>query len=392
MKTEINYKSLILYFVCIALYMFFSIMNVQIINQTLIFEEVGAGDLDRIYHYDVIGYSAAGVALLIISTYFSFRQIVISAVIVGLFSTYDLGFTEYEERMTEIYAFIGSAVTLVIGTILFIYVIGDKKITKIYGISIFLLGLLLADFSVDLVLSKIFSNQIPIDSEQIRTLTVLDISSLIGFLLIFIFNKNFIGSTSTRNVNIAVMIKNTDVEMVYFFVIFYIVMVIFYNYESYKLTDALLNIAVSNVKYYIILGMFFIGGFLGRLNNYYKLRLHQLNLLSVAILLFTFLSMPFWSIDGFLAIMGWSILGTAIYITFCLTILILAEKFRGADLRLSIILCSFAAVTGYYCGYLGVYDIEDSSDTAFLNLICLSLLGLLVYYFYVYKKNNLKNW
>lgn len=391
MKTEINYKSLIPYFICTAVYMFFAIMNVQVINQTLIFEEAAAGDLDRIYNHDIMGYSAAGILLLIISTYFSFRRIVIFSVIVSLFSIYDLGFTEYEESITEIHAFVCSATMLIITTVLFAYVISDKKITTILGISTFFLGVVVADFLVELTSAIVLSGQISITLQQIQTLVILNIIALTVFLVIFIFNKNFTFSTKTKAVNITAVAKNTGVEMIYFFVNFYIIMVIFYNYESYELTDILLRISVSNIKYYMLLGIFILSIFLNRFIKLYNL--HKINLLSITVLLFMFLSMPFWGMNNFLGFICWFILGAFMYMTFCLTILILAEKFGGSSLKIAIVLCSFAATAGYYCGYLSAYNVEDEvSETAFLILICLSLMGLLAYYFYIYKKNNLKNW
>ena len=391
MKTEINYKSLIPYFICTAVYMFSAIMNVQVINQTLIFEEAAAGDLDRIYNHDIIGYGAAGILLLIISTYFSFRRIVIFGVIVSLFSVYDLGFTKYEESITEIHAFMCSAMMLIIITILFAYIISDKKITTISGISTFFLGVMVADFSVELISATVLANQISITLQQIQTLVILNIIALIVFLVIFILNKNFAFSTKTKTANVTVIAKNTSVEMIYFFVNFYTIMIVFYNYESYELTDILLRISVSNTKYYMLLGIFILSIFLNRFINLHNL--HKINLLSITVVLFMFLSMPFWGMNNFLGVICWFILGSAMYMIFYLTILILAEKFGGSNLKIAIVLCSFAATIGYYCGYLSAYNVEEEvSETAFLGLICLSLMGLLAYYFYVYKKNNLKNW
>lgn len=391
MKTEINYKAVIPYFICTVTYIFAAITSSELISQTLIFYETSYNDLEHIYYYDILGYAIAGVILMIISSYFSFKQIAIFSLCVHLTSLISLGFSRYDERLTEIDALIYSGTNLIVIAILLSYSFSDKKITKSLAMSSFFAGITIAYFLADLLLQLLVPNDEDTSPLALKTLAGFAICCILMFLFIFINNVNFKSSVKSKTSNILIILKNIELEMLSFFSMFYIIMTIFYDYEVYELTDSLLIMSVSMTKYYLFIVIFFIAIILQRI--IIKYGSYKVNFICILGLLFTFLAMPFWGHNSFASYIFWPLIGILLYIFCYSNFIILAEKFEGSALRSAIILCSVSAAIGYYCGYITIDNTtEDLSETRFLISICLVKTSLLAYYFYAYKKYNLSKW
>ena len=116
MNTKINYKAPIPYFICITAYMFAAIVNIQVVEQVLVFKEIPAGLLDKIYHYDILGYVIGGLTLFIFSNYFNLQKIIIFNLLIYAISVYNVGFSTFSELFQKIYPMVYSATNSVIIT------------------------------------------------------------------------------------------------------------------------------------------------------------------------------------------------------------------------------------------------------------------------------------
>jgi hypothetical protein len=229
-----------------------------------------------------------------------------------------------------------------------------------------------------------------VDLSSVRKLVIVNIILIVNFLGAFIFHPCF-HLLKNKTVNSLVVLKNMDLELLASFTIFYIIMTIFYDYEIYKFTETLLMISVSAIKYYILSMMFFVSIFASKF--IFKYNMHKINMVCITILLFMLLSTPFWGDDIVSSSICWFIIATALYLYFCSNLLMLAAKFTHFYLQLAIILYALAGAVGYYCSYI-IADNVDSADNEynFLISICFVLAGLLTYYLYRYRKNNLGRW
>lgn len=388
MKTKINYKALIPYFLCTMTYSFAAIMNAGLMEHVFVLKELSYNDLEKIYYYDILGYIFGAFALLICNNYFTLRKIVIFNLLIYILSVFALSFIALNPKLTAIYSMVYSGTDIIIVTILLCYIFNDKKIINIDALSLFFLSIVTAYFLVEFCLSH---NPYQADLNLTRNLVILNIIPIAIFLFIFIFADNFNSSTQNKNTGSLSILKNIELELLSSFVIFYILMTIFWGYEVYALTDSLLMISVSDTKYYIFIAMLATSILAPRF--IFKYNPHKINILSILCLLLLFLSMPFWGISFFLDSICWFLIGMILYMYFWSNLFILAEKFESANLQLTIILYTLAASIGYYCGYLTIEITEDTiGEKSFLISICFVLFVLLGYYLYLYKKNNLKEW
>ena len=390
MNTKINYKAFIPYFICMIAYLFAAMVNIELVEQTLILKEASYSTLEKVHYYGILGYVASGLILFIFGNYFSFRKIVIFNLLIYTVSVFNLGFFEFSETFQKIYPMIYSGTNLVIITTLLCYMFDDKKIHKTYSLSFLLLNISIAYFLARLILSYISPEKGLVDLSSIRKLVIVNIIPIIIFLHVFILTPCFY-SLKNKTVNSLIVLKNMDLELLASFTIFYTIMTIFYGYEIHKFTDTLLMISVSKIKYYILIIMLFVSIFASKFVFNYNM--HKINILCIIILLFFLLSMPFWSTDMVYSSIYWFIIATTLYLYFYSNILMLVAKFTHFYLHLAIILYMLAGAIGYYCSYIIADNTENADDEYnFLISICLVLVGLLIYYLYRYKKNNLEKW
>jgi len=390
MNTKINYKAPIPYFICITAYMFAAIVNIQVVEQVLVFKEIPAGLLDKIYYYDILGYVIGGLTLFIFSNYFNLQKIIIFNLLIYAISVYNVGFSTFSELFQKIYPMVYSATNSVIITSLLYYIFNDKKISHKYSISLFLFSVFIAYFLAQIVLYYIFLGINSPDLVLIRILVIINIIPITIFLCSFLLNTCF-HQTRTKLVNSLIVLKNIDLELLASFSIFYIIMTVLYGYETYKFTDSLLMISVSSIRYYIFTAILLLAVFLSKF--IFDHNPHKINLICITTLLLMFGSISLWSNNIFLSSISWFLIAISLYSYFCSTILIIAEKFTDFYLQLAIILYTLAGAIGYFCSYMAAENTDVNDDRYnFLFPICLILATTLLYYIYRYQKNQLAKW
>jgi len=370
--------------------MFAAIVNIQVVEQVLVFKEIPAGLLDKIYYYDILGYVIGGLTLFIFSNYFNLQKIIIFNLLIYAISVYNVGFSTFSELFQKIYPMVYSATNSVIITSLLYYIFNDKKISHKYSISFFLFSVFIAYFLAQIVLYYIFLGINSPDLVLIRILVIINIIPITIFLCSFLLNTCF-HQTKTKLVNSLIVLKNIDLELLASFSIFYITMTVFYGYETYKFTDSLLMISVSSIRYYILAAILILAILLAKFIFDYNP--HKTNLACITALLFMFCSIPFWSNDIWLSSISWLLIAIFLYLYFCSNLLIIAAKFTDFYLQLAIILYTLAGAVGYFCSYMAAENAESNDDRYnFLIPICLILATTLLYYLYRYKKNQLEKW
>jgi len=390
MNTKINYKASIPYFICITTYMFAAIVNIQVVEQVLVFKEIPAGLLDQVYHYDILGYLIGSLMLLFFSNYFHLQKIIIFNLLIYALSVYNVGFSTFSELFQKIYPMIYSLTNSVIITSLLYYIFSDKKITHKYSIAFFLFSIFIAYFLAQIVLYYIFLGTDSPDLVLIRILVIVNIIPITIFLCSFLLSSCF-HQLKTKPVNSLIVLKNIDLELLASFSIFYITMTVFYGYETYKFTDNLLMISVSNIRYYIFAGILLLAVFLSKfIFNYNP---HKINIACITALLLMFSSISFWSNDILLSSISWFLIAIFLYLYFCSNLLIIAAKFTDFYLQLAIILYTLAGAVGYFCSYIAAENADVNDDRYnFLIPICLILGTTLLYYLYRYQRNQLEKW
>ena len=390
MNTKINYKASIPYFICITTYMFAAIVNIQVVEQVLVFKEIPAGLLDQVYHYDILGYLIGSLMLLFFSNYFHLQKIIIFNLLIYALSVYNVGFSTFSELFQKIYPMIYSLTNSVIITSLLYYIFSDKGITHKYSIAFFLFSIFIAYFLAQIVLYYIFLGTDSPDLVLIRILVIVNIIPITIFLCSFLLSSCF-HQLKTKPVNSLIVLKNIDLELLASFSIFYITMTVFYGYETYKFTDNLLMISVSNIRYYIFAGILLLAVFLSKfIFNYNP---HKINIACITALLLMFSSISFWSNDILLSSISWFLITIFLYLYFCSNLLIIAAKFTDFYLQLAIILYTLAGAVGYFCSYIAAENADVNDDRYnFLIPICLILGTTLLYYLYRYQRNQLEKW
>ena len=390
MNTKINYKASIPYFICITTYMFAAIVNIQVVEQVLVFKEIPAGLLDQVYHYDILGYLIGSLMLLFFSNYFHLQKIIIFNLLIYALSVYNVGFSTFSELFQKIYPMIYSLTNSVIITSLLYYIFSDKRITHKYSIAFFLFSIFIAYFLAQIVLYYIFLGTDSPDLVLIRILVIVNIIPITMFLCSFLLSSCF-HQLKTKPVNSLIVLKNIDLELLASFSIFYITMTVFYGYETYKFTDNLLMISVSNIRYYIFVGILLLAVFLSKfIFNYNP---HKINIACITALLLMFSSISFWSNDILLSSISWFLIAIFLYLYFCSNLLIIAAKFTDFYLQLAIILYTLAGAVGYFCSYIAAENADVNDDRYnFLIPICLILGTTLLYYLYRYQRNQLEKW
>ena len=390
MNTKINYKASIPYFICITTYMFAAIVNIQVVEQVLVFKEIPAGLLDQVYHYDILGYLIGSLMLLFFSNYFHLQKIIIFNLLIYALSVYNVGFSTFSELFQKIYPMIYSLTNSVIITSLLYYIFSDKRITHKYSIAFFLFSIFIAYFLAQIVLYYIFLGTDSPDLVLIRILVIVNIIPITIFLCSFLLSSCF-HQLKTKPVNSLIVLKNIDLELLASFSIFYITMTVFYGYETYKFTDNLLMISVSNIRYYIFAGILLLAVFLSKfIFNYNP---HKINIACITALLLMFSSISFWSNDILLSSISWFLIAIFLYLYFCSNLLIIATKFTDFYLQLAIILYTLAGAVGYFCSYIAAENADVNDDRYnFLIPICLILGTTLLYYLYRYQRNQLEKW
>ncbi len=390
MNTKINYKASIPYFICITTYMFAAIVNIQVVEQVLVFKEIPAGLLDQVYHYDILGYLIGSLMLLFFSNYFHLQKIIIFNLLIYALSVYNVGFSTFSELFQKIYPMIYSLTNSVIITSLLYYIFSDKRITHKYSIAFFLFSIFIAYFLAQIVLYYIFLGTDSPDLVLIRILVIVNIIPITIFLCSFLLSSCF-HQLKTKPVNSLIVLKNIDLELLASFSIFYITMTVFYGYETYKFTDNLLMISVSSIRYYIFAGILLLAVFLSKfIFNYNP---HKINIACITALLLMFSSISFWSNDILLSSISWFLITIFLYLYFCSNLLIIAAKFTDFYLQLAIILYTLAGAVGYFCSYIAAENADVNDDRYnFLIPICLILGTTLLYYLYRYQRNQLEKW
>ena len=390
MNTKINYKASIPYFICITTYMFAAIVNIQVVEQVLVFKEIPAGLLDQVYHYDILGYLIGSLMLLFFSNYFHLQKIIIFNLLIYALSVYNVGFSTFSELFQKIYPMIYSLTNSVIITSLLYYIFSDKRITHKYSIAFFLFSIFIAYFLAQIVLYYIFLGTDSPDLVLIRILVIVNIIPITIFLCSFLLSSCF-HQLKTKPVNSLIVLKNIDLELLASFSIFYITMTVFYGYETYKFTDNLLMISVSSIRYYIFAGILLLAVFLSKfIFNYNP---HKINIACITALLLMFSSISFWSNDILLSSISWFVITIFLYLYFCSNLLIIAAKFTDFYLQLAIILYTLAGAVGYFCSYIAAENADVNDDRYnFLIPICLILGTTLLYYLYRYQRNQLEKW
>lgn len=390
MNTKINYKASTPYFICITTYMFAAIVNIQVVEQVLVFKEIPAGLLDQVYHYDILGYLIGSLMLLFFSNYFHLQKIIIFNLLIYALSVYNVGFSTFSELFQKIYPMIYSLTNSVIITSLLYYIFSDKRITHKYSIAFFLFSIFIAYFLAQIILYYIFLGTDSPDLVLIPILVIVNIIPITIFLCSFLLSSCF-HQLKTKPVNSLIVLKNIDLELLASFSIFYITMTVFYGYETYKFTDNLLMISVSNIRYYIFAGILLLAVFLSKfIFNYNP---HKINIACITALLLMFSSISFWSNDILLSSISWFLITIFLYLYFCSNLLIIAAKFTDFYLQLAIILYTLAGAVGYFCSYIAAENADVNDDRYnFLIPICLILGTTLLYYLYRYQRNQLEKW
>ncbi len=372
------------YIFCIVAY-FFAIFTNEVFIQVYLYEvDPTFTERDGIVFFKICGYIAATVILLFFVRVFAFKKMIICSTFLYLLSVFNIIFVEVSHEIALIYFFVYSASTIIVSVLILGYVLHDDRIENNYSISIYFFAI-----SGAYIIAETFEYfMISSTSFLVAELMVANIIPILGFMLVLMLSPIFRQKINLDEYRFFAVIARMEIEILVGFAVFYVVMVVQDGYEVYALADSLTIFEDITKKYIrlcsVIIALLLTTIYMPRMNK------HKISIECIIVLTLMFVSMPYWGKYSLSTIVGRVILITSLYTLLACSVLLLAEKFKGINLFGSLSIYALGCSFGYYCGYITINTSENTLGVnGFLISICFVLLGLLFYYFYLFKKYKL---
>lgn len=383
-----------MHLILIAIYVFMFWSNASIIQDTLIYKFATEEIFEYLFIYKIIGYLVAPIFFIIFENILSYKKIMLISLSVYFIAISTIITSSSYNMIKLYYLVIGIAALLFYSTLfckIMLHAINHKAniLKSLYiSLSFIIVGYIISE----LVLNLVFYDVIHM---TIKNLVILNLIPILLIIIISLFTKsvyllNITVSPSFTNINYHMML-----ESVSGFCLFYVAMCILIDYKIYPITQTLLMISLSNLKYYItffvLITIYPTSIFILKYNKY------RVNLVLIATLLFIFLMMPILYQYQIISIILWVIILYILIVMFCNNIIILSEKYQQRQLTNAIaiyfLMCSF----GHYAGYVVSIAFADHLVNilgihGFLLSVYAVWFMLFIYYFKIYKDKKLSQW
>lgn len=385
MTQQHSYSSFNYYIFCVIAYFLAIFTNEVFINQGFQLMGISATEYEQMESYKFWGWMAGAVALLLSIKSFSFKQIILSSLVVYGFSVFNIIFVDVPYWITLLCIPFYSGAIVVMSGLLVSYGLSPSKENNIRSFYTYSLGVVAA-----YLLSEIFE-YIKFDNGQTVWMMLISLNILLFgvFLMILTSSKSYLKKINFEEYRFFPVLRRSELEVLVAFAVFYCLMVMQYGYNVFAAGDSLVTLDPVVKKYFrlaaLVVAIIGTNFCMSKVTNR-----HKLNITCILALMLLFVSINYWGKTVLFTIIGRTCLIIAAYILIIDGILALGEKFLGINLFNSIALYVMGASFGSYCGYKTIDVMEESVGVnGFLIAISFVLFSLFLYYLHVFIKNKL---
>jgi hypothetical protein len=370
---------------CIISFSSFIFINARILDVSLGVRGVSYTYFDSVTFYMMIGYILASFVMVLFIHRLSFFGRMMIAFLLYYFSYLGIMFLNIVETKVMLYFMMHGAGTMMLVLLLV------NRLVELYQVKIIdsLIFVILAAFLSYIVIVHfdIFVFEVG-SSVSFKFAVIVNIVSLSLFIVLAFFIKNYKKERDSESYNFEIVIKNMEIEMLLAFYIFYVLMSVKNGYEVFSLSHYMHDLSIANSNFIIfasvfialILTKFIVKGF----------NIHKVNIICLVCLLVSFLLLPIVGDSLFALNLVLLLLGIFTGVIFFGTTTLMVLKFEGINLASATTIYALAASIGYYCGYITIDTAENTlGSEGFLISICFVLVGLLIYYLFLFKKLKL---
>lgn len=375
----------------VLLYVFIFWINASVIKATLIHKFATEEIFEYLFIYKIIGYLIAPIIFIIVENILSYKQIIIISLSLYFINILSI-MTSSSYDMIKLYYFIIGICALLFYITLFCKLIINAINYNIHilkalyiALAFVIIGYMVAEFVINIA----FLEAINISLKELFILNLVPILIIISISLFTssVYLVKTIDAPSLTNIS-----HHMILESISGFCLFYVAICVLIDYKIYPITQVILLISITNLKYYITLfilvTIYPISVLIFKYNKY------KINLILIASALFAFLLMPILYRYQSVNIILWVIIFYVVLMMFCNDIIILSEKYQKRQLTNAIaiyfLMCSF----GHYSGYIISINLSEHLVNIFgIHGFLLSIYAvwsmLLIYYFKTYKAKQL---
>lgn len=381
MAKNIHIKMLLSHFGSIFIFALAYQINFFTIPIFLIKLGVSNTELYYLDIFEILSYIISGFVLIQIINVISIKKISLVSLVIFLIALLNLIVVQdYNSMSLHLMIISGSTfLYLAISLIKSIDYIGINN--KYLSVTMFFLfwgsGCLIGDS-----LLYFFKEYNPLDLIGFGGILIASIS------VVTIFSKEYkvTNNKEISLIKIPILIESIEIQIMSGFMITYIIISIYWNYENYANVKgfSILNIATA-IDYMLGGLLMFTIPVLYLFNKYNK---YILNLIFNITLLVSFLLLPVLSKHLITSILILAIIGAILYAVFMSNILILADKFEGSTLNLALSIYFTFCALGAYTGVICTDGIVDSFSTLglLISIGSVTLIFLVYYTFQIIKR------
>jgi hypothetical protein len=361
-------------------------INTKILDIYLRVEGESFTYLDNAAFHMMIGCIFTSAALVLFTRWLSFFRGMMIAFPLYYFSYFGIVFLDVEETKVMLYFLIYGASAFMLMLLLLDKIIEFNQSRILDSLVLVILSAFVS--YIIIIYLDIFAFDKGGRSVSFQYAAIANIVFLSIFIGVTLFFKNYKKERDLENYNFDIVIKNMEIEMIVGFCLFYVLIAIKNGYEVFSLSHYLQDISIANgnfiifasVSISIIIEKFVIPNF----------NRHLVNIICLACLVISFLFLPILGSDVFTLRLVLLLIGILMSVIFMGTVDLLALKFEGINLACALAIYALASSIGYYCGYVTIDTSENTlGSEGFLISICFVLVGLLLYYLFLFKKLKL---
>lgn len=384
-------QAFLTYLLCVVVY--FAILQIDqaFLSFYLDNKDVSFNEYDQIIYHQITGYIFASIFLLLFSKFFTARSLATLCLITYIISMLSICFDDINIQTNFLYFSLYSTSHIIIGYVIFIHLFDDKGLSSEGTVISICFSLLVALFINQIVNIIFIKNIAYITTYDLTQLIIANIVFVtISYIIIFslsIFKKKI----NMDDHNFSGVIKNSELEIICGFSVFYIFRIIIDGYDNYFVLGQLPSLEDGNIDNYMILLIFLVVTSI--MFNIKRFNLYLIKIFAIAISLCIFLTIPYWSIYKNGNFIGWAGLGIMFPIIVICNILVIRKKFDEANFTTGTELYMLGCTVGYYCGLITSENLEDTvGENGFLVSVSFVLFSLLAYYIYFFRKYRLWQW
>ena len=393
MKIENSTRAFFSYFICLIMYLAVIGINEMLLTFYFNNNNVSYNEFDQIKYYNLLGYVFAALYLLLFSKYLHIRVNIMLFLVLYILSLISICASNIDFQTNFFYFSMYSASYSVLGSIIFIYLFCADKIKTQSAFICLGLAPPIAHF-IHIIFSNITAESyIKIKENFYGLLAIVNISFIIIMSVITFSTSIFKSNIAVDNNNFASVVKNSQLEIVCGFSLFYILSLFSIIISKYNIEPF---VGDNIFRYIILLIGCFILGLIGTYIRYRYIRkynIHIDNIISIALLLILIPAIYFFANDNIINFFEILIL-TLFFLKIIIgNIKVMISKFETKNLIDAIHLYLLASTVGYFGGYItNNAALHSLGENQFLILVCFVLFSLLTYYIYFFRKYRLWQW